>query len=134
MNQWFEVKHLDVERLLSNWRWLCPSPRTLVARSAFGHLFLADESGQIWWLDVEVGKLTRIAESRLAFHNLLEDSARRDQWFSETDEQTAASKGLVPKETQCVAFEIPLVISARSPFEAVPCRSVRTGLVLRRNK
>lgn len=112
MEQWFQVQHLDVERLLANWRWLCPEPRTLIARSVFGHLFLADELGQIWWLDVEIGKLTRVAESEPEFHNLLQDSARRTQWFAEPEERAAASKGLIPNEAQCIGFEFPLVISS----------------------
>jgi hypothetical protein len=35
----------------------------LVAKNAFGDLFLRDKSGQIHWLDVAIGKLTRIADS-----------------------------------------------------------------------
>ena len=33
--EWFGVDHLDVERLLAEWRWLCSKPTTLIARNAF---------------------------------------------------------------------------------------------------
>jgi|SRR6185437_2102071 len=115
MKNWFQVQHLDVERLLAQWRWLCPGPKKLVACSAFGHMFLADESGHIWWLDVDVGALSKIADSELDFRNLLADPEKRDEWFGDTAEQTAASKGLIPNEGQCVGFEIPLVFKVAGP-------------------
>lgn len=115
MKNWFQVQHLDVERLLAQWRWLCSGPKKLVARSAFGHMFLADESGLIWWLDVDVGELTKIAGSELDFRNLLANPAKRDEWFGDTDEQAAASNGLIPNEGQCIGFEIPLVFKQASP-------------------
>jgi hypothetical protein len=33
--EWFGVDHLDVERLLAEWRWLCSKPTTLIARNGF---------------------------------------------------------------------------------------------------
>jgi len=54
MADYFLVDHLDVNRLLREWRWLCPQPLELVARSAFGDLFLGDEAGKIFKLDIAV--------------------------------------------------------------------------------
>ena len=45
----FGVENLDVDVLLSNWRWLCPNPVTLLARNAFGDLFLRDNAGSVFW-------------------------------------------------------------------------------------
>lgn len=70
MEHWFVVDHLDVERLLADWRWLCPKRMTLVARNAFADLFLRDESGEIFRLDVAVGKLTKVADSEPQFREL----------------------------------------------------------------
>jgi hypothetical protein len=33
--EWSGVDHLDVERPLAEWRWLCSKPTTLIARNAF---------------------------------------------------------------------------------------------------
>src|ERR1700724_1992163 len=60
VQRWFAVDNLDVERLLADWRWLCPGRMRLAARNVFGDLFLADESGSLFRLDVAVGKLTRV--------------------------------------------------------------------------
>lgn len=54
----FQVDHLDVDRLLEEWRWLCSQPVTLVARSVFGDLFLLTNEGKVLWLEITFGKLT----------------------------------------------------------------------------
>lgn len=111
MEYWFQVHHLDVERLLANWRWLCPGPKSLVARSSFGDLFLGDEAGEIWCLDVAVGKLTKIAASEFEFRDLLGNPENRDEWFGENDERGFAAKGLAPGQNQCIGFYPPLLVN-----------------------
>src|SRR5438046_279873 len=59
---------------------------SLVARDAFGDLFLRDESGQVHHLDVAVGKLQKIAESEAQFRELAVD--KRDEWFAHSEEAT----------------------------------------------
>ena len=61
----FAVADLDVERLLSEWRWLCPDEMKLVARNVYGDLFLRDKDGGVFWLDVGVAgsKKLRIAKA-----------------------------------------------------------------------
>jgi len=117
--RWFRVQHLALERLLTEWRWLCPGRMTLVARSAFGDLFLAETSGQIYRLGVSVGRMERTAGSEAEFASLCELSDWREQWFGETDERNFAAKGLVPGDNQCIAFDIPLVFKegpGRKPY------------------
>src|SRR5260221_4127670 len=91
--RWFEVQHLDVGRLLAEWQWLCPGPKKLTARSAFGDLFLADDEGQILRLDASVGNLEKVADSETEFRKLLEDPDKRQAWFAETDDKGFAAKG-----------------------------------------
>jgi len=112
MTDWFGVDHLDVERLLAEWRWLCPNPMSLVARNAFGDLFLRDQAGQIHRLDVGIGKLLKVADSEAQFRELA--TSKREEWFAESDEVAAAVKGLKPNLTQCVGFSVPLVFRSGS--------------------
>lgn len=67
MKQHFLVDHLGIERLLSEWRWLCPYQMVLIARRAFGDLFLRDDAGAVFWLETSVGELTKIASPNLNF-------------------------------------------------------------------
>jgi hypothetical protein len=111
MDKFFDVAHLSVERLLTEWRWLCPEPVTLLARNAFGDLFLLKESGKVFKLDISVGKLCEIAESEGNFRTLATTAAMRNDWFAESDELSARQRGLVPNQSQCIAFKIPLVFA-----------------------
>ena len=104
----FSVQHLDIERLLENWRWLCPDEVTLIARNAFADLFLCNKAGNILWLDVAGGKLSKVAESEAHFRKMAETREKREEWFAESDERDAASRGLTPNIDQCIAFSVPL--------------------------
>ncbi|MGA3090221.1 MAG: hypothetical protein ABSD75_16535 [Terriglobales bacterium] len=111
MQNWFSVDQLDVERLLGEWRWLCSKPMTLIARNAYAGLFLGDESGEIYQLDVAVGKLAKVADSEAQFHELTATPEKRNEWFAEVDEQASAARGLKPNATQCIGFSVPLAFA-----------------------
>src|SRR5262249_54280119 len=111
MENWFAVDHLDVERLLADWRWLCSQRMTLVARNAFADLFLCDESGEVFRLDVAIGKLTKVADSDAQFRELAASHEKREEWFAETDVRAAAARGLKPNTNQCIGFSVPLVFA-----------------------
>jgi hypothetical protein len=111
METYFLVDHLEVERLLGEWRWLCPQPMGLVARSAFGDLFLRDEAGIIFKLDIDIGQLKQIAKSETEFRNLARTKEQREEWFAERDELAAAAGGLKPSPDQCIAFKTPILFA-----------------------
>jgi hypothetical protein len=111
MESYFLVDHLDVERLLREWRWLCPQPMVLIARTAFGDLFLRVETGVIFKLDIAIGQLKQIAKSETEFRNLARAKEQREAWFAERDELAAAAGGLKPGPEQCIAFKIPVLFT-----------------------
>jgi hypothetical protein len=111
MNEWLLVDHLEVERLLAEWKWLCPRRMTLVGRTAFGDLFLCDEDGLVFWLNTAVGKLIQVAESEAQFREQAESSEKRKEWFAEPDQEACARRGLKPNYSQCVGFSVPLVFA-----------------------
>jgi hypothetical protein len=111
MEQWFAVDHLDVERLLVKWRWLCPGRMDLVARTAFGDLFLRDGAGAIFWLNTAVGQLTKVSGSEAEFREAAETREQRREWFAEPDVEACAKRALNPTPLQCVGFSIPVVFA-----------------------
>lgn len=114
MPDYFLVEHLDVDRLLSEWRWLCPQPLALVARSAFGDLFLRDEAGKIFKLDIAIGEMKEVAGSEAEFGNLASTKEKREEWFAESAELAAADRGLKPSGDQCIAFKTPIIFAEGS--------------------
>jgi hypothetical protein len=120
MDHGFNVAHLSVERLLADWRWLCPQPLTLLARNAFGDLFLKNESGRVFMLAAAMGEFTEIAESEKQFRSLANTEEKLQQWFAKNDAEAAARRGLSPNSEQCIGFKVPLIFaeSASAPNNA----------------
>jgi hypothetical protein len=108
---WFQVDELEVERLLSDWRWLCPSSATLLARNVFGELFLRDSTGAVLWLNTTTGKLSKVADSDEQFLQMAETLEKRREWFVEHQERTYAQLGLIPSSSQCIGFGVPAVFA-----------------------
>lgn len=111
MENAFQVDHLNVDRLLADWRWLCSQPVALVARSVFGDLFLSTNDGKVLWLNAMLGKLTEVAESVTQFRELLESADTREKWFAESDAKAAAENGLKPDANQCIGYATPLIFA-----------------------
>ena len=120
MDHWFQVQHLDIDKLLAEWRWLCPGQVRLVARTVFGDLFLIGESGEVFRLDVSIGRLEKIADSEAQFVKLADIPDNRDTWFALNEEESFAAKGLVANPEQCIGFDVPLVFAegghVRKPY------------------
>ena len=120
MDTRFDVSKLDVDRLLEQWRWLCPQHVTLLARNGFGDLFLQAEDGRVLWLDVTTGTLHEIASSKSEFAERLTEPAGREVWLSEDDLQSCEKRGLTLDDCKCIGFKTPLVFaeSATTPDNA----------------
>ncbi len=108
---WWTVDHLNAELLLAEWRWLCPQKMVLVAKNAFGDLFLSDESGAVSQLDIAAGKVSRVSESVSEFRELSASPHGQEEWFARKDELAAAARGLMPNASQCIGFSTPLVFA-----------------------
>lgn len=111
MKYWFETDHLDAERLLTTWRWLCRETVVLVARNGFGDLFLRHSDGQILMLDVGSGELKGIASSEAQFRQRAESIEMQDEWFARSVLEGWAARGLEPNDSQCIAFSVPVVFA-----------------------
>ncbi len=105
------MARLNSEKLLANWRWLFEARASLVARTAFGDLFFRDESGVVFWLRGDIGRLERIADSEAHFRESARSIECRERWFAESDERAAADRGLIPNSTQCITFKFPVVLA-----------------------
>src|SRR5437870_2571187 len=105
----FNISGLSVDRLLQDWRWLCPEEMSLVARNIFGDLFLADRMGKIWMLDIGSGTIDCISGSLDDFQTLAVAPGKREKWFRESNAQVAEERGLVPNDQQCIGFKMPIM-------------------------
>jgi hypothetical protein len=111
VEKWLGADDLEIERLLSDWRWLCPAKMSLLAKNLFGELFLTDETGVVLWLNTTVGKLSKVANSGAEFLELANTSRKRQEWFVEQEVVVYADRGLVPSSSQCIGFGVPAVFA-----------------------
>jgi|HubBroStandDraft_6_1064221.scaffolds.fasta_scaffold11551_2 hypothetical protein len=111
MEDAFQVGDLDPNKLLAEWRWLCEEPLELIARNAFGDLFLINQAREIFQLEVSAGRFTKVASSKDEFFALCDTPQKKEEWFAESEEKMVAAKGLRPAANQCVAFTVPLVFA-----------------------
>ena len=72
---------IDVNALLSDWRWLVPESLKPVVTTAFGDVFLCDEDGEVHFLDTLYGELKVAATSQAEFDRLSEDRDFRRKYF-----------------------------------------------------
>jgi hypothetical protein len=49
------------QELLEDWAWLLKKPHTIAAMNNFGDMFLSDEQGQMHFLDITFGELSKVA-------------------------------------------------------------------------
>jgi hypothetical protein len=76
-----KIDGMSFDGLLSDWRWLVSADFTPILLTAFGDLFLRDQSGHIHFLDLMSGEFKQVAESQEEFDRLCEDRERRRSWF-----------------------------------------------------
>ena len=72
---------LSFDSLLSDWRWLVSPDFTPVLMTAFCDLFLRDQSGRVYFLDLMSGEFKQVAESQEVFDRSCEDREQRRSWF-----------------------------------------------------
>jgi hypothetical protein len=104
-------ENLDSERLLSQWRWLCPQALTVIDRNLFGDLFLSDAMGRVHMLDVGGGEFSLVAESISEFTERARTPEMQQKWFQESAAKQAGDRGLVPGLGQCIGFSTPVVFA-----------------------
>jgi hypothetical protein len=111
MTQSGDNEKFDTERLLSEWRWLCPQALTVVGQNVFGDLFLRDEAGKVHMLNVGSGEFTLVAESVAEFTASAKDPGIQEEWFGKSAATAAKERGLVPRIGECIGFSTPTVFA-----------------------
>jgi hypothetical protein len=100
----------DWPRLLSDWAWLLPRELTVWLMNRFGDLILVFPDGTVHFLDVGVGTLERVADSREDFCRKIDEGDNANQWLMIplVDELVAAGLRLQPG--RCYCFKRPPVL------------------------
>jgi|SRR5215470_838786 len=114
MYPYFDVDCLSGERLLEEWRWLCPGNLRLIAVDAFADLFFEDGESAILRLDTTIGRPDRIAGSAEEFVRFTKSSDYRKKWFCEDVALALAEQGFDPPKGKCIGYKTPIVFAGSS--------------------
>lgn len=76
-----EFEHIDQKKLIEDWMWLIGNEMKPIAISSIGDMFLADKSGEIFWLNVGEGKFESIAKNYDEFKTKMNDDKTANEWL-----------------------------------------------------
>lgn len=98
---------VDLDGLLSEWRWLIDESHQVAVITALGDLFLRHSDGRILWLDAGFGQLTEVASSADEFKQLMVQPQNANEWFAPqlVGDLLSSGKTLAPGE--CFSYTVP---------------------------
>src|SRR4051812_46723440 len=105
---------LDLDGLLSEWRWLLDEAFHPVVISALGDLFLRHDDGRIFWLSSGWGQLTQVAEDTEEFKRLMVQRDNSDDWFMPNLVGDILTQGQRLGPGQVFGYKIPPVLGGES--------------------
>lgn len=109
----------DWSALLSGWSTVLPSSFTVWLVNRFGDAFLVFEDGSVHMLDVGIGKIERVADSRDHFCDQIDINDNTDLWLLTNLVDRCIANGLVLTHNQCYGYKIPPILGGKYVFENV---------------
>ncbi|MBL7934854.1 MAG: DUF1851 domain-containing protein [Bacteroidia bacterium] len=76
-----DLKSVDLNDLLSSWRWLVQNPKQVIIVSTLGDLFTIENDNSIHWLQTDLGTYSKVAENLEEFYDMLGYEENIDNWF-----------------------------------------------------
>lgn len=130
----YRIEHGDFDwgHLLSGWKSLLPPKFTLWLMNRYCDLFLILPDGSVNMLDVGIGSLTKVADSRDEFSRLIDEDDNANDWLMIPLVDRLAAAGVLLKPGQCYSLLIPTVLGGDyttentvvlSIFEHFRCRT-----------
>jgi len=96
---------IDIDDLLSCWKWCIGEMNRVVLISSMGDFFLLGKDDAIYWLQTDCGTLTKVAENLNAFNIFLTDEDCIDNWFLPLLVEKLILSGKVPGDNEVYSFK-----------------------------
>lgn len=104
---------VDLDGLISEWRWLTDETFQPVVISALGDLFLRHDDGRIFWLSAGWGQLTEVAASAEEFMRLMVRPENADEWFVPNLVGDILTEGQRLGPGECFGYKVPPVLGGK---------------------
>lgn len=76
-----DFSNTDSNKLIVDWIWLIGNDKKPIMISSIGDMFLQDNNGKVYWLNVGEGLLDFVSNSLDDFKLKLKDDSQVDEWF-----------------------------------------------------
>jgi hypothetical protein len=116
----------DWSKLLSGWRGLFPRSFTLWLVNRFGDPFVVYDDASVHMLDVGIGRIRRVADSRDHFAGLIDRGNYANEWLMIPLVDACVAVGMTLSTNQCYGYKVPPVLGGAYGVENV----YRTDLAL----
>jgi hypothetical protein len=113
------IDHSDFDwsQLLSDWDRLLPTEFTVWLMNRYGDLFLILPDGSVNMVDVGIGSLTKVADSRDEFSRLIDEDDNANDWLMIPLVDRLVAAGVLLKPGQCYSLLIPPVLGGDYTIE-----------------
>ena len=111
--------------------WIAPlsSSFTLWLVNRFGDVFIvADDDNSVHMLDVGAGTLTRVANDRSHFADLLDTADSANNWLMIPLVDVCRAVGMNLGPSQCYGFKIPPVLGGKYEVEILSRRTLQSTI------
>jgi hypothetical protein len=105
--------------LLSGWLGPLPPSFTVWLVNRFGNVFVVFEDGSVHMLDVGIGAIERVADSRDHFATQVDIDDNADNWFMTSLVDRCVAAGLCLDHNQCYGYKIPPCLGGEYAVENV---------------
>jgi hypothetical protein len=105
--------------LLSGWSDLLPSTFTIWLVNRFGDVIFVADDGSVRMLDVGVGKVTQLANSREEFCKVVDEKNNADLWFLVSLTEACVAGGAVLAVNQCYGWKVPPLLGGKYQVDNV---------------
>ena len=125
-----DIHNLDWSILLNDWSWLLTKSYSPILVTAFGDMFLRDESGRVDFLDLISGKLKHVADSVEEMQQLINVKENQAEWLMTEVFATLQAQGVYFAEGQCYSFIKPPVLGGQLEPDNIEVTDIYTHVSL----
>lgn len=111
------VEDQDWGELLSEWAWLLPPSFTVWLVNRYGDVMFRPADDSVQMLDVGSGEVTRLADNREHFQEIVDFDRNADNWFMIPLVDQCVNAGLLLEAGQCYTYAKPPVLGGEYTTE-----------------
>ena len=100
-----DITNVDIEDILSCWKWRVADMKAVAVMSYLGDLFLIGKDDAVYWLQTDIGDLTKVADNLQQFEQCLNDEDKIDNWFLPLLVEKLITAGKTLKENEVYSYK-----------------------------